>query len=42
VCTAEQQKEAYEVEKKSVFWLPKLCEACVANGEAGGSEAASA
>jgi hypothetical protein len=30
VCTAEQQKEAYEVKKKSVFWLPKFCEACEA------------
>jgi len=28
VCTAEEQKEAYEVHKKFVWWLPSRCSKC--------------
>ena len=30
VCSAEEQRNAYEVEKRHVNWLPKLCPACTA------------
>jgi hypothetical protein len=28
VCTAEEQKEAYEIHKKFVWWLPSRCSKC--------------
>jgi hypothetical protein len=28
VCTAEEQKEAYEIHKKFVSWLPSRCSKC--------------
>lgn len=30
VCSAEEQRNAYEVEKRHVSWLPKLCPTCTA------------
>lgn len=30
VCSAEEQRDAYEAKKKHVSWLPKFCPACEA------------
>src|SRR5471032_564072 len=30
VCSAEEQRNAYEVQKRHVSWLPKLCPVCTA------------
>jgi hypothetical protein len=30
VCSADEQRDAYEVRKRHVSWLPKLCPSCAA------------